>query len=153
MIGAILESHNSPAKEQILQLIESGHGVTPFGVHPTGVWKKSLKPTCPFLQQGQCVTWQNRPGECASFFCRGERGNAKLLFNVESAVAQWALLQTGYDHKEIEVMLESWNNQDSRAEKMWQHWQGKPTELYLRAWQVAKSLTPEHEVIREVLCS
>lgn len=153
MVGAILENSSQTAKDQMLHLIDSKQGVTPFGVHPTDNWKKTKKPTCPFLKNGQCSTWQNRPGECASFFCRGTRGNAQLLFNVETAVAQWALLQTGYDQKEIEKMLLSWNNQDNKAQQMWAHWQNNQTEFYLKAWKVAKSLTADHEVIKEVLCS
>ena len=152
MVGAILENGSIEARERMLQLITAKDGVTPFGVHPTAAWKKSSKPTCPFLKNGSCVTWESRPGECASFFCRGSRGNAKLLFNTETAVAQWALMESGYDNDEISAMLESWNNQDSKAQKMWAHWQNKPSELYLKAWQIAKTLTKEHEVIKEVLC-
>lgn len=153
MVGAILENSSSMAKETIKSLIEKGEGVTPFGVHPTEQWKKALKPTCPFLHQGSCTTWQNRPGECASFFCRGSRGNAKLLFEIECAISQWSLLQLGYDNNEIERLLQSWNAQDKKGSKMWAHWSGKPIEFYEEAWKIAKSLTPEHEVIKEVLCS
>lgn len=152
MVGAVLENSSIEAREKMLELIESGDGVTPFGVHPTEKWKKALKPTCPFLKNGECTTWENRPGECASFFCRGQRGDAKLLFAVETAIAQWTLLQLGYDHREISGLLDSWNAQDHKGVKMWQHWKNKPAEMYLRAWKVAKALTPEHEVIKEVLC-
>lgn len=152
MVGAMLENSSAAAKEKITELIKAGDGVTPFGIHPTEKWKKALKPTCPMLKNGECSTWQNRPGECASFFCRGTRGDATLLFNTEAAVAQWSLLQLGYDHKEIMEMLESWNKQDKKASRMWAHWQNRPIEFYQEAWKIAKSLTPKHELIKEVLC-
>jgi len=72
---------------------------------------------CPMFDSTKlnCKIWQNRPIECASFFCIGEHSvreseTAELLSKrlnlLESALAQEAMIERGFNNSEIEACLE-----------------------------------------------
>jgi Fe-S-cluster containining protein len=116
LVGGILAGEETAASRALQSAIESGAGVTPFGVAPPrtygllyrsapAAFGHSLSMRCPYYDEGgggRCGIWEQRPTVCATWYCKHERGALGLAFwtslevlldEVERSMARWCLLQ------------------------------------------------------------
>ncbi|HZE98498.1 MAG TPA: hypothetical protein VE981_15810 [Planctomycetota bacterium] len=117
LVGRILsdaDPDGARGRESVRGRLRAGGGVTPLGVATplmfeliyrgvSGVFGKSRAIRCPhYLEEGggRCSIWRNRPGVCATWHCKHERGAVGhdfwralhiLLTAVQRALARWCV--------------------------------------------------------------
>lgn len=107
------------------------------------------------LQTRQCRTWSSRPAECATFYCESQhaeglekwRQRSHQYYQIEVGVAQMAMLEMGYDSREIAEMI-SWihrpvNFTTYRARLAWAHWFGREEEYFRKCRTWAETISRE----------
>lgn len=146
----------APRKQRVL--LEAARG-TAFGR------AKSL--LCPFFVQtdgegrpaGLCSIWQHRESVCSTFFCKHEAGavgdafwmaTKNLLGHIELYLARHAALHVSPDVTEPRIPrlkltvqdLEDAPPSDDDYAGYWGEWVGREEELYVKAFEYVKGLTP-----------
>ncbi|HVS13311.1 MAG TPA: hypothetical protein VMV46_05280 [Thermoanaerobaculia bacterium] len=132
------------------------HGAPAFG--------RSTALLCPYFDRarGSCTIWRYREAVCATYYCKLEEGkdgaelwNAvkRYLIELEDAVIEHVLLELGFDggarrrlraHK---AALDA-DELDGRppgpeaARERWGPWHRRETELFRRAHEIARALSP-----------
>lgn len=104
---------------------------------------------------GRCLIWEDRPAECASFFCESARGEMGLTKwrglseewnQIEANVAQKAMWERGFEWSVISEQVDWIHNPPETIdlEKAWGAWRGREVEFYdlCRRWADALR-TPE----------
>jgi hypothetical protein len=157
-IGITPQWLGAPRKQRVL--LEAARG-TAFG--------RSKILLCPFFVQndeatgepaGLCSIWQHRESVCSTFFCKHERGavgdafwmsTKNLLGHIELTLARHAALHVSPDVTEpriprlkltVEDLDDMPPNEDDYA-GYWGEWAGREEELYVKAYEYVKTLTPD----------
>lgn len=131
--------------------------ISPFGLCPTSDYRERFFATpddergedlaCAMFdrENGRCSVWKNRPSECSSFFCQDSafyRNRSQDLFEWEIAVAQMALVQHGFSHREIEALI-GWMDWDDKTNLAirWKHFGLCKEDFFRSCWTWAKERT------------
>jgi Fe-S-cluster containining protein len=149
LLGAILETQKLPHFSQAVN--------SPLGLFPTSEYRRRYSSThedqrgenllCAFFDKSNasCRVWQNRPSECAVYFCQETRffkDRSADLFDLENAIAQMALIHHGWTAKEVERLLGwmDWSDAD-QVGFCWKHYKDREQDFYHSCWHWAKALT------------
>jgi hypothetical protein len=149
LIGAMLETKPIPPTDQAV--------LSPIGLCPSAEYrsrffakadeKRGEELICSFFDRERhvCTQWQNRPSECATYFCQESaffHARSQDLFDWEMAVAQMALVEHGFEPKEIEDIVLSMDSGDEKnGQRNWRDRLGNEMEFYRSCWQWARERT------------
>lgn len=92
-------------------------------------------------QTRACKNWSYRPGECSTFFCKpgsfDVEQHSYAVFNAETAVAQMALAQLGFENHRISLQVSYLNDPEfAPAQVEFSYLM----EIYRRSWDWAQKL-------------
>lgn len=158
--------------------LESRVAVLPIGVVAPGAFRRRRETaTCPFFHDGLCSIWRFRSSECATYFCDAAELSPSpsswlrlnsLLTEYEQGLAQWWMLEAGFDLKETETCLaqnisteETWSHSGEEYQRLWAHWRGRELEFFRQAkeWheglstqQVGEWLGERWQTLQATLC-
>jgi Fe-S-cluster containining protein len=120
---------------------------------------------CPFFDSisSGCSIWKNRPGVCATYFCKSIKGSDGLAFwkdledylnFFEWTVANEALWRLGFTNDDLEkceaVMLtEPGEEREWMIASAWSEWQGREHQLFDLCLDKAKSISKDE--LEEIL--
>ncbi|HVK60576.1 MAG TPA: hypothetical protein VM432_03450 [Bdellovibrionales bacterium] len=106
---------------------------------------------CPFLSEGSCQIWEQRPTVCASYHCfsvQAEKGleywwtNEQLGNQLEWVLAHEILWRIGFTDDDTNAMIEA--AQDGEGiEETWGEWRNRKAELFAKMREVALTITPD----------
>lgn len=146
--------------------------VTPLGLFPSleyearreelgesGFGRRS-ELRCPFFHrfQGLCSIWNERPGVCASYFCRSTYENRgqdlrksleEYLNLFEWTLAHETLWQLGFTQDDLRRMEKVRKEAVWRPERAWDDQFGQEEEFFVRAFQAALDVQPQ--VVEELM--
>jgi hypothetical protein len=157
-----LPNFNVPSalpENQLENWLTQRRALLPIGiVAPSGFRKRrdSLGDvTCPFFTEDRkCRVWRQRPSECATYFCVQAEGENEfwqamntLLHYYEQGLAQWWMLESGFEWHEIRSQArllvdesDRWQFPAAEFENLWAHYHGKECEYFHRAQEWYESL-------------
>lgn len=175
LVGAILadsatSDHGRAALDQRLarRVAVSPSGVLAgalFGLlyqHVTNVFGRATTLRCGYLDpDGGCGIWARRPGVCATWFCKHDRGETgdrfwsladKLLRGVEQDLALWCMTEldaglssvaedTPARGEPIDVIDLEQQVDEARYRRLWGTWIGREREFYGECARLVDTLT------------
>ena len=176
-VGGILNNSQLKGREVVRGLIRDLNFVFPIGiVAPPSyqakfankgklVFGRSAEMLCPFFnsQNRNCGIWTQRSSECMSYHCVSDYGAKgddfwitvkEYLYAAEMHLSQMAMLEKGYDFKEVEENLK-WVRLDSpesmdlntrqnslEAQRFWAHHFFQVEKYYLDCFEFAEGFKP-----------
>jgi Fe-S-cluster containining protein len=167
-LGAMLSKNDGTLAVRLAQAKTEGLFL-PTGLHPTAERLQKIETLkfgqdaallCPFYdsQKNGCAVWQNRPGVCATYFCKSERGtdglaywkNAEKYLNAfEWALAQQVLVKLDIGADEIEMCKAALSIEEPGEERdyflrlAWGRWLGQEHEFYQESLRLARTISSE----------
>jgi Fe-S-cluster containining protein len=132
--------------------------------HSAPAFGRSTALLCPYFDRDRrnCTIWRYREAVCSTFFCKLEEGKdgadlwsavKRYLLEIEDALVEHVLLELGFDGgarrrmRPRDAALDA-DDLDGRApspqaaRERWGPWHGRETELFLRAHEITRALTP-----------
>lgn len=170
-LGAMLEEHGELARARIRAAAQKGL-LLPLGLFASPEQEQLVRKAgkkgfgkredmlCPFYDKTAmgCSMWKQRPGVCATYFCKSEREEEGLEFwsDVESYLNhfEWTLANAttwrlGFTEDDAEnceaVMLteEPGPERDWLVRAAWAEWAGREEEFFKLCAQRAREITQE----------
>lgn len=177
LVGSILadtEAGTGPGKASVERRIAAGLAVTPLGLGDPAVRRllyeaggdegfgKSRALLCPHFAEdtGLCGIWRHRNSVCATYFCKHVRGAVGfrlwtalrgLLGTVETTLAEWCVLELGFEPEALKHISEQESPLDAKAldgvpdaavqRRLWGSWHGREKEFYLEAAKLVEPLS------------
>jgi Fe-S-cluster containining protein len=150
--GAMLEVGLSPMPDKIQATAQ------PIGVLPTQAFRELCAATpdeerganhlCTFYDPDlrRCGIWQFRPGECSLYYCTNDRNKATReewslrAFQLESSVAQMALVHIGFSASEVAAQVQELNSPTLMSHHT------RALEIYRACWDWVKTQS-EQEIL------
>jgi hypothetical protein len=124
--------------------------------------EENLDQKCPYYDDGRCSVWKYRESLCVTFYCASIAGKVgddfwskfnQFLKLTEKKLSQYALLKLSWESENINLDFidsDSFNFEDLTNEidlnlydKLWEEWNGREEELYIKSFNLVKSLTKE----------
>lgn len=182
LVGRILRD-NSPnvefAHAELEKRVDSGVGVIPTAIEGSPLFKmaygqnrkalfgKTRALRCPhylYEQGGTCGIRSNRPGICATWFCKHTSGRRSIRFwnalkdlltAIEYELSLWCVVQIAPDSKTVDALLRYLEKPDyipeaddidgylkpARRRELWGSWCGRERDLYLESARIVESLS------------
>lgn len=133
------------------ELLQADAGPDGFGRDP--------RLLCPFHDRARnrCGVWANRPGVCATYFCKSERGADGLAYwraaeeylnHFEWSLANWAAARLGLDDERVEMCKAALSIEEAGEERdyflraAWGDDHGREAAFYARALEAARAIAP-----------
>jgi Fe-S-cluster containining protein len=116
---------------------------------------------CPYLHEGSCTIWDYRENLCSTHFCISVGGATGREFwkatntylkMTENVLSCFALKQLGavrnvdtrpITHIDFELETDTGELDRNRYQQLWQEWEGREAEFYLRCYELVDSLGPQ----------
>lgn len=146
LLGAIFRTTELPKHKNLR--------FEPIGAIPTASYREKHSLTqdkenavdllCAFYKNGECSIWENRPGECSTYYCddqmksQARQDLSKQAFDTEIAVAQMALVELGLDPEQISRQVDACNTSEDLPEK---YSDQELILMYKQAWNWSKQLS------------
>lgn len=187
LAGRILSDESPPgkiARKELEKRIHSGVGIIPtaieasplfrlaYGKNPRGLFGKTRSLRCPHYLDGECGAcgiWANRPGICATWFCRHSRGRRSIRFwkalkdlfaSIERELSLWCVAQLAPDARTVDALLRYLEEpayipeaddidgclRPARYLELWGGWRGREREFYLESARIVESLSWDEAV-------
>jgi Fe-S-cluster containining protein len=170
-LGAMLKAHGESARVRIRAAAQKGL-LLPLGLFASPEQEALVRKAgpkgfgrrrdllCPFYDTNvnACSMWRERPGVCATYFCKSEREGEGLEFwsdvegylnHFEWTLANAAVWSLGFTEDDLEkcehVMLteEPGPERDFLVRQAWAEWAGREEEFYLQCLERALQVPPE----------
>ncbi|MHC1726089.1 MAG: hypothetical protein AB9866_08815 [Syntrophobacteraceae bacterium] len=182
LVGRILREngpHGELARAELERRIDSGVGVIPttieasplfkmtYAKNPKGLFGKTAGLRCPHYldkEGGACGIRSNRPGICATWFCKhscGRRGirfwngMRDLLRSIEHELSLWCVAQIAPSTGIVDALLRYLEKRDyipeadeidgflkpARRRELWGSWHGRERDFYLESARIVESLS------------
>ncbi len=174
-IGALLQDERpawAEGKRRVREIIASGHGVTPTGIHMPPVYRRhyahaatlfghSEQMRCPHYADGACSIWEYRESVCATYFCKHDRGADGMQFyktlrtyldQLRISLVTHILLELGLSAELVlkpspdtvtPEELDGKRAADSFRKSWWGPWLGREEELFRKCYDLLKRLDPQ----------
>ncbi|GAF70141.1 unnamed protein product [marine sediment metagenome] len=122
---------NQKPPEQFIDQTAEALQASPAELNLVSSWYANFKLACPFLYNGVCTIYKQRPLACREYFvkgsaevCRGERGTAEVVqmpVQLPNALAQLAseLEDTSAEAVILPLTLVWYEQNPERAERTW----------------------------------